>query len=261
MCTMGPRADETDARRRTGYASAVEMRWRVRLAGAAPDLAHLRRELATGDVLAREDDEGTYLQAASLESFDDVFEVIEASQTLIEQLKGITSLTGSQPVGFSGRVDRDESTWVFGYDAGLAVEVSLIVDGVVTGADGAVKSSSGPSVTTRRLQAAQASPVLAEVYRILALRSSPSWTELYKVYEVLREASGGKDRDLAAHTGVSEGRIGGLKANANHQLLSGDESRHATMKGTPSAEYKITTEEGKAIVKELIDGFAESCGV
>jgi hypothetical protein len=230
------------------YAAPVEMRWRIRLDGAPPDLDRLRRELATGDVVVREDDRGMYLQATTFESFTDGDQVVPAAEALIVRLNGIFSLGGGyQSDSFSGRVERDDSAWVS--DAARLVDVALTADGVVIGADGVVKSSPGPSHGMRQLQAADDHPAVAEAYRIHGLKPSPSWNEFYKVYEVLREACGGRESDLSERTGVSQRRIEKLTATSNHRLLSGDEARHAAMKGTPSPKRKITKDEGRAIVQ------------
>ena len=160
------------------------MGWRVRLNGAAPDLDCLRRELATGDVVVLEDDQGTYLQATIFESFTDGDQVVPAAEALIVRLNGIFSLSGGyQQVSFSGRVERNHSAWVYVSDAARLVDVVLIADGVVTGADGVVMSNSGPSQSMRQLQAAEDHPAVAEAYRILGLEPSPSWSEFYKVHE------------------------------------------------------------------------------
>lgn len=223
------------------------MKWRVRLDGPPPALAHLRRELPTGDVVVQEDDQGTYLQTLNFEALTEATDVLSAAEALIVQLNGILSLAGHKPVSFSGRVDRDDVTRVYLADAALAVDVMITAEGVVTGADGQVVSNAGPSQTMRQLRATTGHPVVAEAYRILGVAASPSWPEFYKVYEVLSRAIGGKDPDLAANTGVSEARVEQLKVTANHQL--------------PPAKYKITKDEGKAIVRELIEGFAKSSGV
>jgi hypothetical protein len=55
---------------------------------------------------------------------------------------------------------------------------------------------------------------------------------------------------------VSERRIKKLKMTSSHQLLSGDEARHAAMKGATSPKGGITKDEGRAIVNDLIQGFA-----
>jgi hypothetical protein len=105
------------------YAAPVEMRWRIRLDGAPPDLDRLRRELATGDVVVREDDRGTYLQGATFESFTDGEQVVPAADALIVRLSGIFSLSGGyQSPSFSGRVARDDSAWVYVSDAARLVE-------------------------------------------------------------------------------------------------------------------------------------------
>ena len=155
-----------------------------------------------------------------------------------------------------GGSKRGESAWVYVSDAAHVVDVVLTADGVVTGSDGVVKSSSGPSRSVRHLRAADDHPAVAEAYRILGLQPSPSWAEFYKVYEVLREACGGSDSNLSKRTRVSQRRIEQLTATSNHQLLSGDEARHAAMKGKPSPRHKITKDEGRAIVNDLIEGFA-----
>jgi hypothetical protein len=161
------------------YAAPVEMRWRIRLDGAPPDLDRLRRELATGDVVVREDDRGMYLQATTFESFTDGDQVVPAAEALIVRLNGIFSLSGGyQSASFSGRVERDDSAWVYVSDAARLVDVALTADGVVIGADGVVKSSPGPSHGMRQLQAADDHPAVAEAYRILGLKPSPSWKGL-----------------------------------------------------------------------------------
>lgn len=81
--------------------SPVEMRWRIRLKGGASDLDRLRRELAAGDVVVLEDDQGTYLQATVFESLSDGDQVVPAAEALIIRLNGIFSLSGGyQAVSF-----------------------------------------------------------------------------------------------------------------------------------------------------------------
>jgi hypothetical protein len=65
-------------------------------------LDRLHRELATGDVVVREDDQGTYLQATTFESFTDGDQVVPAAEALIVRLNGIFSLSsGYQSLSFS----------------------------------------------------------------------------------------------------------------------------------------------------------------
>ncbi|MET3807903.1 uncharacterized protein YerC [Nakamurella sp. UYEF19] len=99
-------------------------------------------------------------------------------------------------------------------------------------------------------------PELVEVYRVLGSVAKPKWAEFYKVYELLRQAAGGSDRDLSQRTGVSQAQIGRFTASANHQEISGDDARHATMRGTPGANTGLTVEEGSAVIDQLIQGLA-----
>ena len=102
------------------YAAPVEMRWRIRLDGAPPDLDRLRRELATGDIVVREDDRGRTSRRRLLSRSP---MAVPAAEALIVRLNGIFSLSGGyQSLSFSGRVERDDSAWVYVSDAARLVE-------------------------------------------------------------------------------------------------------------------------------------------
>ncbi|GAA3612932.1 hypothetical protein [Microlunatus ginsengisoli] len=230
--------------------------WRVYLVGEDPDLSLLRRELAAGDVLLLTGEQGSYLQAADFEAYTDAADVLTAAQNLITLLNGMLSRRSYRPVRSAGRIERGGSTWVYVSDT-VRVTAAISADGVVTDAEGAV-APSGPSQLARQLRAALDHPVVAEAHRILGLTASPSWHEFYKVYEILQVACGGGDYELSRCTGVSQRRIEKLTATCNHQVLSGDEARHAAMKGTPSTSRRITKDEGRAIINELIEGYVSA---
>lgn len=235
-------------------------RWRVRIEGEAPDLARLDRELAGGDVVVGLDSQGAFLQGQDFEHCSTADEVRPVAEALITRLNGIAALgSGYRPVRFAGRIERDEFVWVYVSDAIRAVDVVLTVGGVVTQADGTAQVTTGMSPMVEALRSSQAHPVLAEVYRVLGSHQQPRWVEFYKAYELLRRECGG-DQALAAQTGVAEKRIELLTMNSNHQLLTGDEARHASMPGVPPSNRRITLDEGRAILSELIRGFTWSLG-
>ena len=180
---------------------------------------------------------------------------------LIVQLNGIAAVDGGyQPVRFAGRIEHDRSAWVYASDAAMGVDAAFAVDAVVTRADGSVGTAGARrSPMMDALLAIHRHPVLAEAYRVLGSKQRPSWVEFYKVYELLRQECGG-DPGLTSRTGVAKKRIELLTKNSNHQLLTGDEARHATMRGIPPPEHKITIDEGRAIVGELLRGFSRSVG-
>jgi hypothetical protein len=240
-------------------------RWRAYLTGEPTDLARLRRELSTGAVTVAEDDSGTYLQADELEVCADADEVRAAADPLLVLLNGMASLSfaGHRRVALSGTIAREESKYLFMEDSvRLSDELSVVrvvtditAAGIVTTADGTVPDSPGLSSMQRRLESIATHPELADVYRLLG-RNDPAWDELYKAYELLSKAVGGEQK-LPQRTGVTRERIQLLKDNSNNPELSGDDARHAVpTKGSRGSE-QITLAEGRAIIDELIQRYAQ----
>lgn len=237
------------------------MDWRVYLDGGEPDLAYLRRELRTSELSASSDDGGTYLHGNEIARCPTADDVRDLAESLIRKLNGMAGLAwpGFRPVTFAGRIMIEESAHIYVGDAARGVDlmgvVTVVADRFVTTADGVVRES-GPTPLMGRFLAVKSNPVLDEVYTILGSTPTPKWPEFYKVYELLREASGGSDYDLSKRTGVSQARLEKLTTSSNHPRLSGSDARHAVMKGEPSEKKKLSLDEGRAVVDELIQGFA-----
>ena len=233
-------------------------RWRVRLDGEALDLALLERNLPGGDIVVGSDAQGAFLQALDFERYPTADEVPPVAEGLITRLNGIAALEGGyRPVRFAGRIERDESTWVYVSDAIRVVDVMITADGVVTRDDGTVQVTGQMSPVMFALRSSEDHPILGEIYRILGSRQRTRWVEFYKIYELLRQECGA-DQALASRTGVPRKRIQLLIKNSNHQSLTGDEARHAAMPGEPPSSQRITADEGRAIVGELVRGFTRS---
>jgi len=56
------------------------------------------------------------------------------------------------------------------------------------------------------------------------------WMNLYRIFEVIREDSGG-DREIAAKGWATLGDINAFTGSANNASVSGDEARHGKLKG------------------------------
>jgi hypothetical protein len=194
----------------------------------------------------------------NFERYSTADEVRPVAEGLITRLNGIAALEGGyRPVRFAGRIERDESTWVYVSDSIRVVDVAITADGAVTRDDGTVQVARQMSPMMSALQLSENHPILAEIYRILGSRQRASWVEFYKVYELLRQECGG-DRALASRTDVAGKRIHALTKNCNHQSLTGDEARHAAMPGELPANQRITVDDGRAIVGELVAGLTRS---
>ena len=79
----------------------------------------------------------------------------------------------------------------------------------------------------------------------------PGWVEIYKIIELLKRNVSHKWMDHR-HPGISKR----IKATADHQDLSGDQARHATMPGTPDPSLAISLMEAQAVVTAWVIGWA-----
>jgi len=83
------------------------------------------------------------------------------------------------------------------------------------------------------------------------------WYDIYKAWEIVGNAVGGPKK-VAAEGWASEAAINRLTASANHPGISGDDARHARMKGAPGQNLTITMSEADALVRHLIANWIES---
>ena len=246
------------------------MEWRVYLAGEKRDLVRLSEEIPEGHLIVALDNEteAFYLKAEAFEALTKADDVRQAAEPQIVILNGISSLLAPNAgqIKFAGSISRVGIRQVYVEDTMTmvdAVERSSTV--FVTGAFSFTGSASGiapgavpqprTTATAMRLRQMVTHPVLAEVYRVLGSVAKPKWVEFYKVYELLRDAAGGSDKDLSQRTGVSQAQLHKLTMSANHPALSGSDARHAVMKGVPRADGSLTIDDGRAMIDELIRGF------
>ena len=88
--------------------------------------------------------------------------------------------------------------------------------------------------STTWLKRALNDPVVA---RALHLRDGPdlSWTDLYRLYEVVRDALGGDHRTAAAGR-TSAAQVRRFRYSANSVTAAGDQARHGVESGDPPTD-------------------------
>ena len=67
----------------------------------------------------------------------------------------------------------------------------------------------------------------------------------------------GGEKKLPKRTGVARERIQLLKDNSNNPELTGDDARHAVPTKNSRGSEQITLAEGRAIIDQLIQGYAQ----
>jgi hypothetical protein len=122
---------------------------------------------------------------------------------------------------------------------------------------GGVPVPEPPPKGPRYVNLAEQDADFADVLRVLGQPGSLDWYDLYKAWEIVRDAVGGW-RQVVARGWVTKADIDRLKASANHPGISGDEARHARMSGTPGPNRTMTMSEADAQVRRLVANWIES---
>ena len=104
---------------------------------------------------------------------------------------------------------------------------------------------------------AEQDPDAADVLRVLGQPGPLDWYDIYKAWEIVEHAIGGSNQ-VEARGWATKADINRLTASANHPGISGDEARHARMKGSPSSSRVMTIGEADALVRRLVANWIES---
>jgi hypothetical protein len=121
--------------------------------------------------------------------------------------------------------------------------------------DGVPVPTSEPKGVRYARSAAQ-NPDVADALRILGqFEDDLDWYDLYKAWEIVKTAAGGKDAVVAAGW-VNELDLDTFTMSANHPGVSGEGARHARMSGTP--RQSMSLQEGTNFVRGLVSAWIES---
>ena len=244
------------------------------LDGHAFDLEALARHFPTGDPHIVVTEGGAYLATALDDLFGDGGRLIEAANEQLDRLHGSAwVLEGAyQRVRLNGRFFRDpdqtHGLMVAGDQTQFRESFTVVqatgiesrtVFGVPT-VTGGVPSAPPPPQGPRHLAHAASNKDVDDLLALVgkAEKVQLSWTELYKVFEIIRVAVGGRDNDLLASGWTTKPELSAFTGTANHHLASGiHEGRHARQKG-PAPTRTMTVDEAQTFIRNLTRRWLES---
>jgi hypothetical protein len=149
--------------------------------------------------------------------------------------------------------DGKPHAWAF---AGVA-SVAVGAHGVdILGPDGT--KTTKPRVTesiSRSLQLAREDRNVRDALYFLRGRD-PSWSDLYKVFEIVRADVGRKER-IVANGWATDRELNRLTGTANHQKLAGVHARHARMSEAPMPD-PMSLEEGQDLARRFVRAWIEA---
>ena len=210
--------------------------WYVNLKGAPSSQKDLEALFSLGDVRVRKEGEGWILTWEHLDSISEFNEVVDEAKHVISIMNGAAKLHYGDfsPVEFAGviRIDDDGKRTHMIEPLVCSVRVSTRIVGMrVIRADG-TESPARPSNAVGWIQLGLKDRSVADALRFFA---SPTWFNLYKVFEVVRDDIGG-DEALKNKGWAAKSQISAFHRTANSRQALGDEARHATAKNPPPAK-------------------------
>jgi hypothetical protein len=230
------------------YAIAVTTKaW---LAGHRFDLETLATHLSSGDVRVIEENENFYLSAPQLDNPPPGKTFFGIARELLVWVNGVGFLMGSgfSPVELTDHYDRDDGVHIVGATATLTARGHMTATATVLDTNGHPVPSP-PPVATTYLSLATTNPDAAEVLEFLAKPGGPSFSDLYKILEIVEHT--GHSKAAMQSAGISKATMTRFTRTANHQAVSGSESRHARLSERPP-KNPMTIDEARTTMRQLV---------
>jgi hypothetical protein len=233
------------------------MSWRAWPEGHPSDLETLGELFGEGDPLVAKDSSGRYyLEASALQDPDGQIDD-DAAEALVRHMNGAARATyrGFRPV-HRGQYTAPDGTVHIVAKGGISLraqenEAFDTVEPVRPEVPGASRGS-------RYLKLAEQDEGVATALRILGRPEPLDWYDLYKVWEIVEHAAGGIPQ-VVARGWATKADIERFTASANHPGISGDNARHAWLKGkTPGQNRVMPIAEGSVFVRQLTANWIES---
>jgi hypothetical protein len=235
--------------------------WKAWIEGHPFDLETLQELFSAGDPLVAQDaSDGYYLEWVTLENSDGHIDSI-GTQALVKRINGIgrAADSGFQPVSLTGRyAGPDGQVTVVGSAAVTMGRAKIKAVATVLDSNGIpVPAPSLRPKGPRYAKVANEDSDASDALRVLGQSDPLDWYDIYKAWEIVEEAVGGR-RQVEQRGWATQSDIDRLTASANHPGISGDQARHARMRGKPGANRSMTMREAEGLVRRIVANWIES---
>jgi hypothetical protein len=236
------------------------MEWKVEIVGDEADLSALAQTLTGVDVNISHDGQSYVLMSSAFNPSLSAEAVREKGRNIADHLAGAArlALTATSPiqVGSVYRVRDNGTRDIYVFPEPIAVQVRVFAPSiVVTHADGTVKESHPADPVRQWLLLAQNDPRVDLVLRLFA-GGDLNWSNLYKVFEIVREDCGGEG--AAASAGWATKKSMKLfSRTANSISAVGLDARHGIEK-TQAPPIPMPISEARSLIKTLVHAWLRS---
>jgi len=233
------------------------MPWKAWLEGHEFDLETLVDLFKAGDPgVGQDSSEGYFLESSALVDSSDQLDQ-GAAQALLRRVNGIARAADQsfRPVRLRGRYTAPDGTTSVVIFADVAEGRSRAFAGTVL--INGVAPPEPPPKGPRYARLADQDADVADILRVLGQPDPLDWYDVYKVWEIVEHAVGGA-KQVVARGWASKADAERFTASANHPGISGDEARHARMKGAPGADRTMLMSEADSWIRRLAATWIES---
>jgi hypothetical protein len=232
------------------------MTWEVAIVGPPAVLAELQHAFPIGGDPSLVSVEGRWvLRSGRFEPVADAQAVFQEAEGIIISLSGIARLllAAEAPLTIGGvtevRANGTRVNYVQPATGGATLGPS-IASTVATRLGGVVEEHRPSDRSPAWLRRAIADP---EVARALRLRDAGdmSWTDLYRLFEIVRAAAGGEEV-VRARGWATRSELDRFGHSANSVTAAGDEARHGIERTQPPRK-PMTLAEARTLIDRLLE--------
>jgi hypothetical protein len=227
--------------------------WRVWIFGDEGALAHLAGSMSGADPAVIRATNGFQLQATAFKNLHDAHDVRSKAEEIVTTLSGIARLElGSAnrlQVGSVQRINPDGMMdWFFSLGGSIRPTGNLSMKHIRQ--DGSVVYHRAGGRGAGWLTSALADPDAAKALRLRDGAAALDWSELYKIFEIIRE-SAGQESKMEARNWTNKAEIVRFRRTAQSPAVAGDGARHGVQKQAPPPD-PMTPQEGRLFIDGLL---------
>ena len=227
------------------------MSWEVQITGSVQVLDELARVFVGPDLTVRKRSNEFFLQCRSFDRLTTATEVRNEAMRVGETLSGVSRvLLQSESSLRVGAVYELTSGSVFIQPEPAVLRITGgLTSIVVTRPDGKLEEHRPADAAPIWLARALGDPASERALRLRDV-GDLSWTDLYRLFEVIVEGAGGKDQ-IVAKGWVTHETMRRFKHSANSLAAAGDQARHGVEMSAPPVN-PMTLSEARALLDTLL---------
>jgi hypothetical protein len=221
------------------------MRWRIYVDGEVSSVARLATLLRGGGIELELGSDLPYLHGALIDAAPDPHAALQRAAEILPRLNaaGRRDSLAFKLIRLVSRVSEGDGPQIIFARAVLSAGGSLTVGG-----------DQGPQLTAKMLAEAKTGTEYADAIELFGSSPNLGWGELYKIYELLKNAAGDHFR---ARTGVSDSERRAFTASANDRGISGLGARHAVAR-PQRARHSMGLDEARELVRRMLTTWLNS---